>query len=808
MTIAMQLSGAFEEDAIRSTRKRPKKKQGQQTQSGRDASQAREEAEPERSEDKTGGDNRPGLGLNSVPEAPETKDDDDGAVVLAKPTTSAISTPEEPRWQPPRKSAPDRPLYDSIEPPSLLRESDDEDDGDVSRLEHSHRPLTVAPLPSDFSYSYDKESDAYSERDAGGVGDEGAQGTINSDSDDMFMTEDSIMHRFGEDKAISLVASVANKHKLDDRQTSGNQQKPPPTKRTKLDLDTTSAHTRTSPSRVTLETARSSSLSTECTAPMLEPKPIPIVKALFFNATLPTDAGPWTQNNTFPVPESAHCEAKPLGGSTHIAASTGPTVDPLGPKIAASGGQKDSTVNPASAHSPETHHHDQQQQRQQQQTQLQDYILLGQGGGDEATTSRSLETLQGEEWLNDIVLDSAMRLVELVRPSHIYHINPAALRPGCRGLPWRKLLGMDLQKIIDSAGNLLEDNERQQQQRGVEMVLIPRNAGKCHWVLFVAFPQQQRIDLYDPLPVADHSTILSPLRTAPNTTAPELPGLRDWGTWPVTARSCPRQSDTHSCGVFVVVFALYLCVNRPLPAQLDGVLWRRLISDLCHDLQDWDQYDPHQDDRPDGGSDPAYAHECDKRLAEIQQVTQGITARAPSPSSHPATFSRSMTSYSARVHESVEMLKQRETDLYRSISTTVNYAVDAHQVLQGLANALGDTVTKGRLFEQRLNEAISQRQMTLQTVRVWQNETPGTAEAVFTTVGNDIKALQESLMSIRPVGKHSSAEMDVGGVTRANLASLCTAAQLRFTRASNFARHTAHCYRIWLKEHATLEEPK
>ena len=93
------------------------------------------------------------------------------------------------------------------------------------------------------------------------------------------------------------------------------------------------------------------------------------------------------------------------------------------------------------------------------------------------------------------------------------------------------------------------------------VVLAPINTSGTHWELLVFFPAERIIIYLNPL--GENATqslaILHAWNIIVNKHDTEVPQ----GTWTLTLRPHTRQTDGHSCGVFVMEVSIYVFYIEP-----------------------------------------------------------------------------------------------------------------------------------------------------------------------------------------------------------------------------------------------------
>ena len=105
--------------------------------------------------------------------------------------------------------------------------------------------------------------------------------------------------------------------------------------------------------------------------------------------------------------------------------------------------------------------------------------------------------------------------------------------------------------------------------------LVPfLTAGSSHWVLAILQRRRRRnlhVRIYDSMSFAGGA--------ATSNAAERLIGHAVPGDTEIHVEKvqCPQQSDLSSCGIFVLVFALFEVAGVPLPDSIDGRRWRELF---------------------------------------------------------------------------------------------------------------------------------------------------------------------------------------------------------------------------------------
>ncbi|THW57634.1 hypothetical protein D6D19_10506 [Aureobasidium pullulans] len=95
-----------------------------------------------------------------------------------------------------------------------------------------------------------------------------------------------------------------------------------------------------------------------------------------------------------------------------------------------------------------------------------------------------------------------------------------------------------------------------------------------HWTLLRIEVDKAHVSVYDPLPTADPG-----LKEAAKAIVAAMGIDFQENKWSFEHEICPEQSDTQDCGVLVLLYAMHVATDNPLPsvAILDGSLWRMLF---------------------------------------------------------------------------------------------------------------------------------------------------------------------------------------------------------------------------------------
>lgn len=119
----------------------------------------------------------------------------------------------------------------------------------------------------------------------------------------------------------------------------------------------------------------------------------------------------------------------------------------------------------------------------------------------------------------------------------------------------------------------------------VDLLLVPVLVGSCHWVLATINLRDRYFLYYDPYLVSDDGGIISTLRRwlkdeAQDKLGGASAGLWDVENWPsASSAHLPLQTDSSSCGVFVLVAADCLALGLPATfTQRDVPVLRRRIA--------------------------------------------------------------------------------------------------------------------------------------------------------------------------------------------------------------------------------------
>jgi len=200
-----------------------------------------------------------------------------------------------------------------------------------------------------------------------------------------------------------------------------------------------------------------------------------------------------------------------------------------------------------------------------------------------------LRRLLGERWLNDAIMDSFISLInhrskaraaagsKQLRTStfNTYFFSRLLARPGWydyKGVRnWGLKLGLQLGET--------------------DTVLVPINLGQVHWVLVQIRLKERAFLYFDPFGAKDNNGVVGTLRRWLQDEIRQHLGEDAVHEWDVDAWSLceevefPRQTDSGSCGVFVLMVAYCLAAGRAVTfSQEDiAVLRQRLAIALFLD---------------------------------------------------------------------------------------------------------------------------------------------------------------------------------------------------------------------------------
>jgi len=191
--------------------------------------------------------------------------------------------------------------------------------------------------------------------------------------------------------------------------------------------------------------------------------------------------------------------------------------------------------------------------------------------------------LRGERWLNDAVMDSFIALINhrdaglaaarglqpRTRMFNTYFFSRLLARPGWYDYAgvrnWGTKLGLELMQA--------------------EGVLVPVNVGGVHWVLVHIRLKERTFLYYDPFGAKDGANVVGTLRRWLNDELRRCHGDGAVAEWDVDSwELCedvgfPQQSDSGSCGVFVLMVAQCLAAGRAVTfTQEDIVVLRRRLA--------------------------------------------------------------------------------------------------------------------------------------------------------------------------------------------------------------------------------------
>ncbi|KAK0701261.1 hypothetical protein B0H67DRAFT_595699 [Lasiosphaeris hirsuta] len=217
---------------------------------------------------------------------------------------------------------------------------------------------------------------------------------------------------------------------------------------------------------------------------------------------------------------------------------------------------------------------------------LESYIVVDGGktiastvlpGGGEAQGSNTLQKYLGRptehpssmarfapgKWLDDINMDAALLFLTLSSRS-VVHISPTTVDT--------TQVDKQVSRITD-AGIYLE------------MALLPLLIRGNHWILAVARPKSECIDIYDSMQAFQDTE-------AARQRVKLLIGrlqLYSWSKFPIRACLSLRQVNVDDCGVLCLATAAYLITGQTIPRSIDARLWRSVFKTmLAHDVIDGD----------------------------------------------------------------------------------------------------------------------------------------------------------------------------------------------------------------------------
>ncbi len=188
---------------------------------------------------------------------------------------------------------------------------------------------------------------------------------------------------------------------------------------------------------------------------------------------------------------------------------------------------------------------------------------------------RALLCLKPREWLNCEVMDAYMELLQIRNnqnggkfmffPTHFYGL----VVPSTDAYNFKSGLPYVYKKNVFD----------------MDVLVIPMNQGKVHWVMVVVNIKEKRIEFYDPL--QPRRTIypemsmmqkwfgeLAALRSL------KTLGIQDWDSQMMT--NFPKQKDNYNCGVYVIHFAEFLSRGVPFVIDQDNLdsLRNQILVDL------------------------------------------------------------------------------------------------------------------------------------------------------------------------------------------------------------------------------------
>ncbi|KAK7540080.1 uncharacterized protein J3D65DRAFT_310012 [Phyllosticta citribraziliensis] len=157
-------------------------------------------------------------------------------------------------------------------------------------------------------------------------------------------------------------------------------------------------------------------------------------------------------------------------------------------------------------------------------------------------------------------------------------------------------------------------------------VLVPVQMARSHWILLHVDIPASRARVYDSLApslvVRDAEDMARAIMSSMDIS---------WdGSWKVEMVTHVRQTGTDDCGVFVIIFAIYIVARAPLPTEANAPLWRLLFQYLL--LGEIETGVDHlvQDDQAVQGSESRQMllglHEAAARAKKLSKLDRDLSA--------------------------------------------------------------------------------------------------------------------------------------------------------------------------------------
>ncbi|KAK1762511.1 hypothetical protein QBC33DRAFT_601343 [Phialemonium atrogriseum] len=227
----------------------------------------------------------------------------------------------------------------------------------------------------------------------------------------------------------------------------------------------------------------------------------------------------------------------------------------------------------------------------------------GETVGSHADDSRVPACMMPGTWLDDTAISDALVFVAALRPLRFITVDPLLVAPD-KTVPagyWQRLHYL---AVPDST------------------ILVPMNIDNAHWCLAAVKSREPAAggpacQIFDSYPTQHFRA------RSKNLAATFLNGLTAsaprGGVWAAVAQAngqaaarqpsfsvftfpyTPEQSDMIECGVAVIVVALHLAGNLPLPEQIDYAMWRDVLGLLAqhqHPAENDDDNDNEDDGNP------------------------------------------------------------------------------------------------------------------------------------------------------------------------------------------------------------------
>jgi len=154
---------------------------------------------------------------------------------------------------------------------------------------------------------------------------------------------------------------------------------------------------------------------------------------------------------------------------------------------------------------------------------------------------------------------------------------------------------LSYRSVSEPADNTLHDYS------GTSKIFFPyHDLGLQHWLLVVFDLNQKTI-------YTCNSLVSRPCNERAARVATDLLDklrIRQGATWQVEELACAKQVGIIDCGIFTIVHAVYLMLNRPLPSKLDVSLWRAHLATLLQIPESTAKYGQGSKRNPTGPKKP------------------------------------------------------------------------------------------------------------------------------------------------------------------------------------------------------------